>query len=160
MKTGKAYGILGALILAITLSPFVAAAKDGGLLQTGLISVSEYSDGGNSRLASIFITTNAFDRQGNLHKTVTLSDNDGDGIPNGFGTNTLFYDNRGNLLSAVQEYDDSGDGTVDSRSTVIYTNFGGATGQVLSLSDYNADGNIDEIITQTYTFDNDERPLL
>jgi hypothetical protein len=135
-----------------------AIAKDGGLLQTGSVSVSKWDNGpGGFQLVSRSAATNVFDRHGNMTKTVTLWDFNGDGIPEETSTNSLFYDGRGNLISSVEEFDAGADGTVDRRSIVIYTNLAGQPRPWLVLTDNNADGAIDEISTSTYTFDIDGR---
>lgn len=146
------------LVLLSVLAIFSAPAKDGGLIQTGSSSVTE-SDNGPSDLHIISrsVTTNSFDKHGNMTKTVTLWDFTGDGIPEQSSTNTLRYDQHGNLISSVEEFDAGAGGTVYRRTTVIYTNLAGTPRPLLVLTDTDADGTIDEISARTYTFDVDGR---
>jgi hypothetical protein len=146
------------LILLFLLLTLSTPAKDGGLLQTGSVSVSKLDNGsGDFRITSRSVAMNSFDKHGNPTKTITLRDFNEDGIPDEASTNTLIYDRRGELLSSHEEFDTGADDVVYRRSIVIYTNFGGNPRPWIVLVANNADGTIDEILTHTYSFDTDGR---
>jgi len=144
------------LALLLPLVPASANAKNGGLLQSGSVSVTALDDDFfGFPLSWGSVSTNLFDMHGNLIKTVSLGFDGSE--PAAASTNTFSYDRHGNLISAVQNFDYNLDSVVDKRSMVIYTNFSANTRQQIILIDNNADGTNDEIDTSTYTFDNDNR---
>jgi hypothetical protein len=72
------------------------------------------------------LTTNTYDRKGNILTNVYESDDNADGtIDNRFST-TNTYDQKGNLRTSVSKDDFDGDGTVDSRQETLYEYLNGS----------------------------------
>ena len=140
-----------------------AAAKGGGLIQTGSVSVSEQTDPATGvSTISRSTTTNLFDEHGNLATTIRLSYFNGDGIPDLAITNNLFYDRHGKLLLSVQESDLNGDGILDEVTTnhFIYDRRGNLLFTVEDV-DAGADGTVDGRSTTIYTnFSGNPRSVL
>jgi hypothetical protein len=146
-------------LLAVSSAP----AKDGGLVQTGSVSVSQQTNPATGlSVISRSTKTNLFDEHGNLAQSITLSYFNGVGIPDLAVTNNLFYDRRGNLFSSVQEIDFNGDGVPDELITnrLFYDRHGSLLYTILD-SDAGADGTVDERSATIYTnFSSNPRQVL
>ena len=86
-----------------------------------LTFVVEHDSDGNGTVDQVSTTTNSYDRQGNLVRTVHVSDSGVDGIFEYVGTTTNSYDRQRNLLKTVFERDGNADGKPDAGYTARNT---------------------------------------
>jgi len=136
----------------------VARGAGQGVLESGYVAERHVVDTG--ALVSRLTTTNTYDRAGNLVRTVTMWDWNGDANVDESDTTTWVYGNGGRLLFSTQEIDFGNDGTIDWRAVTTTTNVLPNETVEFTSVDWNADGIVDYIATTTTTFDKQNNPLL